>query len=254
MENYFNFVPIELSVIISYYLDLQDLNNLCEINYACNYDDFWRELFITKFGKPILDDKFSIPDYITDIISYKKFYIEILSISELINEPREQTASYMQRHIDQQSSLLNKLDKHSIMFIIDRSILTHLDLLYKTKHFFNLDIMSKILEKCNSKICGEQLIQSIINKSFNLLFEDKNKTLHQIMKMVLDKFGDLFTSDYYDFMYTAISHIIRNNFKFNFDHYMLNLLEDYIRKTNPSFDIRSLIKEQVTLRKEIEKI
>ena len=204
MENiYFDFLPLELNVILSNYLTSEDLNNLCELFPDCQDEQFWIQLFNYKFGK--------LPDYLPKDIDYQKFYMGIINYLEhetnieiIVSKHKKSDDEWQRKHGGnfteylrylQKNSLnipkfdYNKLENYTILFLLNRKLLSKYNInTIMNKYINDIDILTSIVN--NYEITHE--IKHKFTEMFNhlnrmYLDEDEYEKWEHILDKVREK-------------------------------------------------------------------
>lgn len=228
-------------------LPTKELNNLCligrDFDAICNNNVFWIELFKNRFGE--------IPDWIPKNINYKKFYMDILNYLEFNKNFRanlylmEFNKAYRDKIKDKIVTLLNNLDKYSLLYIIHKKILKkdYINYILDSKYVLDFEIVN-YLKKYLSQYQTQQLFQTIIGAAFDRtkFTQDIPKILELYLSLVdtLKYYSDQYIRQYIKGSITEhISKILGSDLYFNRE--VLEILEKYIQKTEPSFDMKGYI-------------
>src|SRR6266496_4225283 len=129
---YLDFLPLELNANIILYLDSSEIESLCFNNKLCESQSLWKDIFVLRFGRAILNDqrsfklaanhRFAIPDWLPNT-DYKRFYVDILRYIEHVERRKWDNLITIKDIF----SLLLNLNSYSIRYLLENKIMEFSD-------------------------------------------------------------------------------------------------------------------------------
>ena len=221
MESYFDFIPLELNVVVVSYLNVKDLNNLEEISPLCKKDNFWEDLFIYKFNKPIKEE----------LCFYKIMYKHILNYMEMLN-----TSPMNAKNNEYIVDLFSNYFKCSIKYLLENQILLCNNITHLIKSYYNndLDIINQLID------------------NYILQYHQQKSILKTLLKSSFgkDKYGPKFL--------LTVRKLLSNKFMFNKSHgevIIMSMTSDHLKNIIEELtDIYQFSEDEIIIRNQLLKL
>ena len=256
---------IDIAANIAKDLNLQELTNLCEYNprfeQTCNSQSFWIQLFKNRFG--------DVPNFIQGVVDYKRLYIDILMYIEFKENMRSELNKLrlpgkfilnisdeeyklhelnMKPYRDKASELnleliniINDLSVYSIIYLIYiNKLKVYADEFINSKHSLNLYIIKSVSNLKTNVRFIDKILPIIFRKAFTNEYDENLYNLSKFLLYSLNKDNHITIRELIILIQRSIVNIIRKKGrdKLYFNDDFLNLLENYIKTENTSFNIR----------------